>query len=144
MDPLTGKAKADMLLRYREDYRHLTASLAGVGLIWPGSLQRRRLTCGKPQCGCHQDPERRHGPYWYWTSKKEGKTISRKLSEPEAEIIQPWINNRRQIELTLRQMEQISRQMLSVLLSAGEQGPSRGAGVAERRRRKRIHEGKGR
>jgi hypothetical protein len=144
MDQLSRKPAARRLLQFRENHRHLAETLAGVGFIWPGSLQRRLLTCGKPQCVCHRDRERRHGPYWYWTSKREGKTISCKLSQEEVDIIRPWIDNRRQIELTLRQMLQISRRMLTVLLPPASQPPGSWAEIPGRRPWKRVHEEKGR
>jgi hypothetical protein len=30
-----------------------------------GSLAEVRLRCGTPSCGCHRDPDRRHGPHLY-------------------------------------------------------------------------------
>lgn len=40
--------------------------------------------CGNFNCACKRDPTRRHGPYWVWTTKVDGKTVSRWLSEHEA------------------------------------------------------------
>lgn len=31
----------------------------------PGTLVEVRLRCGTASCGCHRDPERRHGPHLY-------------------------------------------------------------------------------
>jgi hypothetical protein len=76
------------------------------------------LTCGKPQCACHKDPEARHGPYYYWTSKKNGKTISKKLSREEAEILESWIHNRRTIDATIKLMMKVSEHALSLTLQA--------------------------
>jgi hypothetical protein len=143
MEKLSHQRNAGRLLQFRENYRHLTESLAGIGFIWPGSLQHRLLTCGKPRCVCHTDPGRRHGPYWYWTSKREGRTVSRKLSQEEVDIIQPWINNRRAIELTLRQMRQISRRALTLLLHPASQAARRWAEIPDRRPRKRVNEEQG-
>lgn len=30
-----------------------------------GTLAEVRLRCGTPSCGCHRDPDRRHGPHLY-------------------------------------------------------------------------------
>lgn len=96
--------------------RRLSRLLSAVGFIWPGTLQRRSLTCGKPRCACHADPAARHGPYFYWTTKKDRKTVSRKLSEEEAQIIEAWIGNRRTVEAILKQMNQVSERALELLL----------------------------
>ena len=59
--------------RYSEQYDALKAELQTLGLVRQGSIQTRRLTCGKPACRCHRDPDARHGPYRYWTHKVRGK-----------------------------------------------------------------------
>jgi hypothetical protein len=114
MPPKDGQPK--VLVQYQAQYNRLVKTLLNIGFIWPGTLQSRMLTCGRSWCACHEDPQKRHGPYWYWTSKKEGKTISRKLTSKEAEIIKPWIDNRRKIEVALREMSQISQQVLTQML----------------------------
>jgi uncharacterized protein DUF6788 len=38
-----------------------------------GGLSSTTRTCGKPQCPCHTDPARRHGPNTYLTYRAEGK-----------------------------------------------------------------------
>jgi hypothetical protein len=104
------------LLQCQAQYRALVRTLLDIGFIWPGTLQSRMLTCGRPRCACHEDPEKRHGPYWYWTTKKEGKTLSKKLTPEDAEIIKPWIENRKKIDTTLRRMRQISENVHSLML----------------------------
>jgi Family of unknown function (DUF6788) len=100
----------------RQRYVILTQSLARIGFVWPGTVQQQMLTCGKPQCACHKDPEARHGPYYYWTSKKKGKTVSKKLSREEAEILESWIKNRRTIDATIKRMMKESEHALGLTL----------------------------
>jgi hypothetical protein len=94
----------------------MARELAKIGWVWPGTVQRRMLTCGKPQCICHRDAEARHGPYFYWTSKKNGKTVSRKLTQREAEILEAWINNRRKLDATVKRMMEVSERALHLTL----------------------------
>jgi len=102
---------------YQEKYRKITAKLSDIGFIWPGHIQRRYLTCGKPNCVCHHDPEARHGPYAYWTSKETGKTVSRMLRPEEADLLEQWIVNRRELEAVVRQMKGLSKKVFSVALT---------------------------
>ena len=111
----------DRMQRYREEYRELTAKLSETGFIWPGHIQRRYLTCGKPNCICHTDPQARHGPYAYWTSKKNNKTISRLLRPQEADLLEEWIKNRRTLEAVVRQMKSLSKKAANVVLKLQEQ-----------------------
>lgn len=98
----------DKLQRYQRDYQALAAELAKIGFIIPGSLVARRTSCGKPGCRCQGDPPRRHGPYWQWSRAIAGKTISRRLTEAEADLYREWIANRHHLEEIISQMEDIS------------------------------------
>ena len=104
------------LAECEERRRQLAEQIASIGFTWPGTLQRRRLTCGRPQCACHRDPNARHGPYAYWTTKYQQKTVARKLSTREAAIIEEWIENRRQIEAILKQISILSQRALELVL----------------------------
>ena len=49
-----------------------------------------------------------HGPYWQWTAKIDGKTVTRRLSETEAALYQEWIDNDRQLRAIITQMRQVA------------------------------------
>jgi hypothetical protein len=59
------------------------AALAAAGFALPGTLADRMTRCGRPNCGCHADPPRLHGPYHQWTRKKDGKTATRILTDDQ-------------------------------------------------------------
>ena len=109
---------------YLEEYRKLTAKLSETGFIWPGHIHRSYLTCGKPNCVCRRDPKAKHGPYAYWTSKKNKKTVSRLLSPEEANLLEEWIENRRKLEAIVRQMKGLSQKVVSVALKLQKQEKS--------------------
>lgn len=104
-----------LLQRYQTEYRALTAQLADIGFIGGGSIQRQWLTCGTPSCACHRDPKARHGPYLYWTSKEAGRTVSRLLHSPEAELLSEWVQNRRQLDRIVREMKKLSQRASKVV-----------------------------
>jgi len=54
--------------------------------------------CGKPNCGCKDNPRMRHGPYFIWTRKEKGKTITRSLSKKQAERCLGYIKNFKKME----------------------------------------------
>jgi len=96
------------LANYEQRYRELAAQLADIGLIHSGSLTRRYTRCATPGCKCHADPPQPHGPYYQWTAKINGKTVTRRLTEREAELYQEWIANDRQLRHLIQQMRQIA------------------------------------
>jgi len=106
--------------RYERTYRALAAELAAeldtVGFISPGSVVSRYTSCGKPGCRCLADPPQRHGPYYQWSRAVAGKTVSRRLTEVEAELYRGWIANRRRIEGLIAKMEQTSTTAAEPLL----------------------------
>jgi hypothetical protein len=83
------------------------AAIARTGNVLPGSILQRRTLCGRPNCGCHADPPRRHGPYWQWTRKIAAKTTGRWLSADQAHHYQTWIDNDRRLKELLARLEAI-------------------------------------
>ena len=81
-------ASSAAVRRYEEQYEALKAQLQTVGFIGQGSILTRHLTCGRPGCRCHDDPNARHGPYHYWTRKVRGKTVGLNLTEDELVSLQ--------------------------------------------------------
>lgn len=104
------------LADYELAHRQLAERLSRIGFLWPGSLTRRYLPCGNPRCACRTDREARHGPYVYWSTKKEGKTISRKLPAEEAQILEQWVANRRETKEILDEMMAISQKAYRLVL----------------------------
>lgn len=83
------------------------AAIARTGKVLPGSITERHTRCGRPNCACHADPPRRHGPYWQWTRKLAAKTVCRWLSADQRDDYQHWIDNDRRIRELLNQLEAI-------------------------------------
>jgi hypothetical protein len=96
------------LADYETRYRELAAELSTIGLIQAGSLTRRYTRCTTPGCRCNADPPQPHGPYYQWSAKLNGKTVTRRLNETEAELYQEWIANDRRLRDLIQQMRQIA------------------------------------
>jgi hypothetical protein len=62
------------------DYKQLRLALSRIGYFRRGTLLRRVMTCGKPGCACKASPPRLHGPYYQWTRKVDGKTVTVRVS----------------------------------------------------------------
>jgi hypothetical protein len=86
----------------------IAAELAGLGLALPGTLAQRRVRCGYPGCHCHADPPELHGPYWHWTRKRAGKTISRFVPDDQVEDYRQWIDNHRRLRELVAELEDLT------------------------------------
>ena len=54
--------------------RLLLARLAPIRSLRRGYLNKRFNVCGKPDCRCKAKPPKLHGPYFFITTKVQGKT----------------------------------------------------------------------
>ncbi|MGH3999267.1 MAG: DUF6788 family protein [Pseudonocardiaceae bacterium] len=97
------RAEADRIIR----------EIAGLGFVLPGTVLHRQARCGKPNCRCHADPPVPHPPFWSWTRKIEGKTVTRRLSEAQLRDYQPWFDNARRLRDLITALEALSLQVLS-------------------------------
>jgi hypothetical protein len=85
----------------------IAAELAGVGLVLPGTLIQRRVRCGWDSCRCHADPPELHGPYWQWTRKRAGKTVSRLVPDDQVEDYRQWLDNHRRLRELVAELEDL-------------------------------------
>src|SRR5450756_426208 len=69
-------------------FRQARQALHQLDYFLKGTVLKRMMKCGQPQCACHRDPAQRHGPYFEWTYKVKGKTVNVKLSPQAAPLYQ--------------------------------------------------------
>jgi hypothetical protein len=98
-----GKVRA-----YEQAYRQLARQLGSLGYILKGSVQLRSLECGHAACRCHRGPRFRHGPYYWWTSKLDGKTVTWVLSKEEGRLYLGWARNRQRLDKIVEEMYRVS------------------------------------
>ncbi len=92
-------------------YHRLTTTLAGVGPIRKGSIYQTRLRCGSSGCRCQRDPEARHGPYWLWTAKVEGKSKCRKLNPKTLKLYRQQSKNYAKLKQIIQNMEILTEEI---------------------------------
>ncbi len=121
------KATPERLRPYRERVRRLATQLAQTGFLKNGSVIRHYARCGNSGCRCQRDPAQRHGPYYRWSTKVAGKTVTRHLSDREGRLYSEWIANRRRVREILRQIERISERAAAIALADPDRSGSRTA-----------------
>lgn len=109
-------ASVDSSLR-RLETRHRAglAELATLGLVLRGSIARRLTRCGNPACRCHADPPRLHGPYYIWTRKVAGTTVTAQLTPEDAALCKDWNRNMRKLDRIVRQLQAIGLRAATLL-----------------------------
>jgi len=91
-----------------QNYQQLQRTLSRVGYFRRGTLLERFMPCGKPGCACQGSPPRLHGPYYQWTRKVDGKTVTVRLTREQADLLAVWIATGRELDKIIAQMERIS------------------------------------
>jgi hypothetical protein len=112
------QAKSSKAMESQKVYQDLQKAILSLGYARPGSLVRRYMPCGRPTCRCMGKPPELHGPYYQWTHKIRGKTITLRLSEAQAERCAEWVDNHRQLKKLLRRMEALSLKETDRILGA--------------------------
>jgi hypothetical protein len=104
--------------QFLKQYEALARSLGAIGYFRRGSLVRRFTYCGKAGCACQASPPTPHGPYYQWTRKVAGKTVTVRLTAEQAQHVKQWIATARKLDSILAQMERLSLRATERLLQA--------------------------
>jgi len=106
----TQSIHADAILSgHAHHFAGLKQELARVTYFCKGTVLKRMMKCGQRRCACHQDPAKRHGPYFEWTYKEKGRTVNRRLRAEQAPIYQAATRQYRKLQTVLKRMERVSR-----------------------------------
>ena len=94
--------------QFSEEYQKLRDQLAQIGYICTGSITEVYRKCGKLYCFCAKDENAAHGPYTVWTRKIKGKTVTRNLTDDQAELCRECIRKMRELEVIIVKMRELT------------------------------------
>ena len=112
-----ARTTAQRLTDYRARYAELANQISDIGFITAGSVTHRYTRCTSPGCRCNADPPQPHGPYYQWTAKIDGKTVTRRLTPTEADLYKEWIANDRQLRTIIANMREIATQATDLIIN---------------------------
>lgn len=98
------------LARLRARFYAKAQELSELDFVMRGSIIERFSRCGSPGCGCHDDPPRLHGPYWQWTAKVGGTTVTRNLSTQQVKRYREWMDNAQRVDQVVQELFELSAQ----------------------------------
>ena len=85
-------------LQFQREYERLRARLSQIGWISHGYVQDRGPGAG--------------GPCYQWTRKVKAKTVSVALSEEQYQALKAAIDNWKEVQELLREMQALSRRVI--------------------------------
>jgi hypothetical protein len=115
---LPTKIAADL-----QRFEELKAALTQTGYFSKGTVLARMVKCGRSKCHCGVNPKKRHGPYFEWTYKENGKTVNVRLTAEAAPIFQGAAQQYRALKSTLARLETLSRQAITRLAQEVDSKP---------------------
>jgi len=95
----------------RKRHGKLLTQLSATGLVLQGTITERTITKKKSE---GRGEVRTLGPYYQWTFKREGKTVTVNLSKAQTRRFQKAINENTKVEGILKQLRGVSRDILEV------------------------------
>jgi hypothetical protein len=102
----------------------MTAEIAAAaGPALPGTLIVRAYACGKPNCRCHADPPRLHGPYAEWTRKIDGTTVTRRLTPRQLAEYQPLFDTAKKLRALLSELQDLTLEIIEADSPRQQQSP---------------------
>jgi DNA repair exonuclease SbcCD ATPase subunit len=110
-----------------ERFEKKKAELSSIGVFRKGSITKRWTTCGNPRCQCHSDDSRRHGPYYWWTTKEKGRTQAIFVPKEFLSEARTCLKNYKQLQRQLKTLSEVSeriiRKKLELLREARKHNP---------------------
>ena len=110
--------------RYTQPFAELRRQLQNLGYFCKGTILERKMKCGQPNCACHQDPSKRHGPYWEWTYKVQGKTVNVKLTPEAGPLYKAASQQYRNLKSLLNRLERLSHKALAAQAKQAKTKPT--------------------
>ena len=106
------KERKDAEPARRRRFEALAARLAKTGWMVQGSVQARRR--GAAAAGTAGS--KRYGPYYQWSFKRDGKTVTVQLSPAQAQAFARAVTENRRIERLLARLRVLSEQFLTATI----------------------------
>jgi hypothetical protein len=95
--------------RMKTRYRRLAERLGRLDLVLQGTITERTIVRDDPK---RPGGKRDYGPYYQWTWKKKGKTVTVNLSKSQSKVYQNAIDNHRNLEAILNELRSLSLAIL--------------------------------
>ena len=96
------------LNKLKDRYRKLAMKLSSIGPIVQGTITERTISRDVVSSG---KKKKKYGPYFQWTFKDAGKTVTVNLAKRQVKAFSKAITNNREAEKTLTQMRELSRKI---------------------------------
>lgn len=111
----------------------ILAQISAIGDLRPGTVTEVFTKCGDPACHCHQDGDRRHGPYFRLVFQADGKRTTRSLASRHVPAVRAEVAECQRLRRLTGELIEVSEQLSEARLRsaapsvqrAGKKKPAR-------------------
>lgn len=89
---------------YKTETASFIQRLSKIGIVIPGHIHKKYLTCGRDYCRCMKSKKAQHGPYYFWQYKQDNKVTSKSIPEEKLKEFYRWFNHRKLLEVIINEM----------------------------------------
>ncbi len=104
------RSKKPSRTRVRQRTRALRRAINALDFVASGTVHKRTKVCGRKSCRCAVDPAARHGPYYEWSRRQDGRLLHSVVTPEQAEVFTRAIQNYREIQQLLARWERETAQ----------------------------------
>ncbi len=105
----------------RKEVERLAGQLAQPRAMRRASVSERWMKCNRTACGCGEQAEARHGPYYSVTWAQSGQTRSRRVSAEQAALVKEQIEADRQFRKAVEAYRKASERWADAQLAELEE-----------------------
>lgn len=109
MPPDTSPKPQKQQQRLERRRKELARKIAALGPVLLGTITQRMITRDDPDA---PGKKKEYGPYYQWTFKRDGKTVTVNLSAQQTKKYQKAIDEHRKLEGLLNDLRETSLQLL--------------------------------
>lgn len=96
--------------------KKISEQIIELDYVLTGSIMKRFGMCGKKECICKEDKKYWHGPYYIWTRKENGKTVTKSLSETQAKFCRKAVDNKKKLNKLIERWMSESQKAVAELI----------------------------
>lgn len=112
------RSKTPSRRRVKENTRELRRTINLMDFVASGTIHKRTKVCGRQNCRCATDPGARHGPYYEWSRRQDGRLVHSVITPEQAQLFTRAIQNYREIQQLLGRWE---RETAKEVLNPGKE-----------------------
>jgi len=83
-------------------------NIMNLNFVLLGTILKKYKQCGKKSCRCMREKKYWHGPYYIWTRKENGKTITKTLSKQQVKKYRKAFQNMKKLKKYIKIWQKIS------------------------------------